>query len=112
MPAERLYLLLSVFLISCGNGVVKAAEGGAPPATGLPSLDGDNAVATVTGASVTRQAAHQVQTPTVPTAGSSLQRLADSLCSFPFVMVRNCGLFTKREGGSAKKGCSWSHLRV
>ncbi|XP_062303192.1 family with sequence similarity 171 member B [Osmerus eperlanus] len=68
MPAERLYLLLSVFLISCGDGVVKAAEGGAPPANGLPSLDGDNAVATVTGASVTRQAAHQVQTPTVPTA--------------------------------------------
>uniref|UniRef100_A0AAZ3QWM6 Membrane-associated ring finger (C3HC4) 7 n=1 Tax=Oncorhynchus tshawytscha TaxID=74940 RepID=A0AAZ3QWM6_ONCTS len=69
MPADRLYLLFSLVVISCGDGVVRAApEGGV--LGGLITLLAaeDNAIATVPDGSITGQTAlSQVQTPSVLT---------------------------------------------
>ncbi|XP_052359985.1 protein FAM171B-like [Oncorhynchus keta] len=69
MPADRLYLLFSLVVISCGDGVVRAAlEGGV--LGGLITLltAEDNAIATVPDGSITGQTAlSQVQIPSVLT---------------------------------------------
>uniref|UniRef100_A0A4W5QCQ1 Family with sequence similarity 171 member B n=1 Tax=Hucho hucho TaxID=62062 RepID=A0A4W5QCQ1_9TELE len=69
MPADRLYLLFSLVVISSGDGVVRAApEGGV--LGGLPTLLAaeDNAIATVPDGSSTGQTAlYQVQTPSALT---------------------------------------------
>lgn len=72
MPADRLYLLFSLVVISCGDGVVRAApEGGV--LRGQPTLLAaeDNAIATVPDGSITGQTAlYQVQTPSALTPGT------------------------------------------
>ncbi|KAL1022134.1 hypothetical protein UPYG_G00022580 [Umbra pygmaea] len=73
MPADRLYLLFSLVLISCGDGAVRAAaEGGVVTATGLPArlADEDNGIATVPDGSITGKTAlyQGVQTPSALTA--------------------------------------------
>uniref|UniRef100_A0A4W5N796 Family with sequence similarity 171 member B n=1 Tax=Hucho hucho TaxID=62062 RepID=A0A4W5N796_9TELE len=69
MPADRLYLLFSLVVISCGDCVVRAApEGGV--LGGLPTLLAaeDNAIASVPDGSITGQTAlYQIQTPSALT---------------------------------------------